>query len=118
MLEPFTLYSESGRAYRIHSFGGDNIVLTRFDKNRRACDGGLVAASVRPASCEELQMFQMLERSFAIIADLEKKVYEGIAELGDALALAPELADVPLALRADRLRDIRTLQENEIPLQT
>jgi hypothetical protein len=107
MSEPFTLYSPSGRAYRVHSYGPNNIVLTRYAENGK---GGLKGESSRPASVEEHQMFGMMERAFAQIIELEKSLGEVLADLGEALALAPELAAIPLDKRAERLRRIMVRQ--------
>jgi hypothetical protein len=105
--EPFTLYSPTGRAYRVHSYGPNNIVMTRYLDNGH---GALRGESSRPASVEEHQMFEMMERAFAQIVELERSLGEALADLGEALALAPELAAIPLDKRAERLRRIMVRQ--------
>jgi hypothetical protein len=101
MIEPFTMYSPSGRAYRIHSYGPDNIVLTRYIDGGR---GELESESSRPASVEELQMFQMMERAFGRIVELERALGEAQADLGEALEMADQLAPLALNRRADHLQ--------------
>ena len=101
--EPFTLYSPTGRAYRVHSYGPNNIVMTRYADDGI---GGLKGESSRPASVEEFQMFEMMERAFAQIIDLERSLGEAVANLGEALALAPELATLSEEKRTERFRRI------------
>lgn len=80
---------------------GRNITLTRYVTAETR-----TAHSTRPASPEELQMYEQLERCFHQIELVEETVHSTLLELNAALDFATELSQIPRPERERRLAEL------------
>lgn len=75
---------------------GDNLVLERTDEAGRS-------TSARPASAEEMEMYKRVVALSATVQILTREIQATDTRLRAALVHAPELAEVPMKERPDKL---------------